>query len=218
MMKMTLIIYRILQIPAFINVHCQTNKHKLHLCDQYYLEATFTVPEVWSENSICIFIATQREWAYDVHSTCSEPVLFLQPQKENPACVWRKFPQRGDYFVSPERGFFSFKTMRLCFYYSPSPRRNRPHSYCEGEVRKVHCCIKPEFREALLWVTLPEQHSARLTVNNDFLFDRVCRKWKRESHIWISLGCDAVICHSRGEKVVLVCHTIMKFLSQQIYK
>lgn len=75
-------------------------------------------------------------------------------------CVWRKFPQRGDYFVSRERGFFfSFKTMRLCVYYSPSPRRNRPRCYCEGEVRKVHCCIKPEFREALLWVTLPEQHS-----------------------------------------------------------
>lgn len=33
-------------------------------------------------------------------------------------------------------------------------------------------------------------------MNNDFLFDRVCREWRRESHIWISLGCDAVICHS----------------------
>lgn len=107
MMKMTLIIYRILQISAFINVHCQTNQHELHLCDQYYLEATFTVPEVWSENSICIFIATQRECErmmctqHAANQSCSSNL-----KRRTLHCVWRMFPQRGDYFVSPWAGLF----------------------------------------------------------------------------------------------------------------
>lgn len=91
----------------FLNIYLcpPLNKQTSHLCGQHYLEATFNVPEVKSENSICIFIATQtsERMMYTQHAV--KAVFFLQPQKENPACV-------SD-VISSARGLLCFQWVGL---------------------------------------------------------------------------------------------------------
>lgn len=154
-------------MSAFINVHCQINKHEFHLRGQYYLEAPFNVPEVWSENSICMFIATQGEWACDAQSTCSEPGL-APPASEGESCLPLTW-------VSSAGGFLCFQWARLALIQNdaslrllfPCPRWNRPRRFVRAKSERCtvalsqgseKLCNEWHFQSGTRWLSSKVNH------------------------------------------------------------
>lgn len=148
------------------------------------------------------------------HSTCSSPVFFLRPQKENPAWVWLEFHRPGGLLCFQWAGASSNSKRGASVFIIPPPSMKSPTLFCAGEVRGESQSSEEFCYEWHRWNSVLDECAARLTMNNDFLFDRVCPQVKRGNGAemdFITVLCSNLSQSVRVKKVVLVTTVLAQY-------